>query len=158
MNTSLPSLPTTGGIYKIINTVTNNFYIGQSTNLQKRKIYHDGDLRNNKYKNPHLQNSWNKHGEDSFSFEILLQCEFWELDRYEQWFVDNLNPEYNIMTLCVTKPKGLKLSEEHKRKLSLAHMGKPGFWKGKCFSDDHRRKLSEWQKGKPKPRKKKEDV
>ena len=153
-------LPKTGGIYKIKNIITGLFYIGQTTNLYKRRKYHICDLTNNKYKNPHLQNSWNKHGGENFIFEILIHCESSELDKYEQFFVDTLKPEYNIMKECVSSPKGLTLSEEHKKKLSISHMGKPGYWKGKEFSDEHRRKLSEWQKGKKfsKERKEKQSI
>lgn len=41
------------------------------------------------------------------------------------------------------------LTDEHKRKLSEAHKGKPAWSKGKRLSDETRRKLSVAHKGKP---------
>jgi len=41
------------------------------------------------------------------------------------------------------------LTDEHKRKLSEAHKGKPTWNKGKRLSDEQKRKLSDAHKGKP---------
>jgi group I intron endonuclease len=61
----------TQGIYKIINVVTNDFYVGSSNKFAVRKREHWRQLRNNKHHNKHLQNSWNKYGESSFIFVIV---------------------------------------------------------------------------------------
>lgn len=39
-------------------------------------------------------------------------------------------------------------TEEHKRKLSVSHMGNKGFWEGKHFSERHKELLSLSHKGK----------
>ena len=44
--------------------------------------------------------------------------------------------------------KGKKLSEEHKRKISEAHMGKPSNFKGKPRSEETKQKMSATLKGK----------
>ena len=49
--------------------------------------------------------------------------------------------------------KGKKLSDEHKQKLSIAHIGKPGPNKGKKLTDEHKQKLSIAQIGKFGPNK-----
>ena len=56
-------------IYKIINKVTNEKYIGQTTNYSRRIENHLSKLRNNKHVNPKLQASWNKYGEENFEFQ-----------------------------------------------------------------------------------------
>ena len=54
-------------IYKIINKVTNEKYVGQTTNFSRRMLDHTQQLNSNRHKNPKLQASWNKYGEKNFS-------------------------------------------------------------------------------------------
>jgi len=61
-------------IYKITNLLNAKVYIGSSVNIKKRKQSHFRDLRKKKHYNPHLQNSFNKHGIDNFEFEIIEEC------------------------------------------------------------------------------------
>jgi hypothetical protein len=77
----------------------------------------------------------------------MLYCEREELDRYEQWFVDHLKPEYNILRECITSRKGLpgywlgkKMTEEHRRKLSAGRIGVP-------LSEEHKKNISKGNKG-----------
>ena len=51
--------------------VNNKCYIGQTKNFKKRISGHKHLLNKNKHENPHLQNSWNKYGEENFKFEII---------------------------------------------------------------------------------------
>jgi group I intron endonuclease len=83
------------GIYKITNTINGKFYIGSARSLYKRLSEHQEKLKKNKHKNPHLQNSYNKYG-NVFSFEIIKMCNIEELFIVEQYYLDILNPEYNI--------------------------------------------------------------
>jgi len=66
------------GVYKITNTITNDFYIGLAISLDNRKCIHFCLLRKNKHGNQFLQNSWNKYGEKVFIFEILENVEIKE--------------------------------------------------------------------------------
>lgn len=84
------------GIYRILNIVNNKFYIGSSVNIKGRKNTHIHRLRKNKHSSPYLQNSYNKHGEINFKFEILELCTSdCILDR-EQSYIDDLLPQYNM--------------------------------------------------------------
>ena len=62
------------GIYKIICSNT-NFYIGSSKNIQQRFYKHRRELRKGVHKNEHLQNSYNKYGEECFELVIVEVCE-----------------------------------------------------------------------------------
>jgi group I intron endonuclease len=131
------------GIYCIKNIVNGKMYIGQASDLYHRKAHHFSDLKNNKHPNLHLQNSWNKYGKDNFKFYILLYCEFFELTRYEQFFVDLFTPEilYNKQLICVDSNLGGYASPETRLKMSQSRKGKPR-------SDETKRKISEGKKGK----------
>lgn len=95
------------GIYQIINKITGHSYIGSSKNLKRRHNQHLRLLKSNKNHSIHLQRAWNKYGADSFEFKILSYCTEDLLFKLEQWFVDNLHPEYNICIQDVSVPIGL---------------------------------------------------
>ena len=53
-------------IYKIINNVTGEKYVGQTTNFSRRISDHKQQLNAGIHKNPKLQASWNKYGAENF--------------------------------------------------------------------------------------------
>jgi group I intron endonuclease len=59
------------GIYKIENKINGKIYIGSSKHIEERFKEHKGLLKNNKHHSKHLQNAWNKYGEENFKFEVL---------------------------------------------------------------------------------------
>lgn len=92
------------GIYMIINIVNSHRYIGSSVNIKKRLFHHRSNLRHNCHSNAHLQNAWNKYGEDNFIFTILEKCDTDVRFKREQYYVDTLTPEYNICVDVVENP------------------------------------------------------
>jgi group I intron endonuclease len=131
------------GVYKITNLSNGKVYIGQSKNVHKRWKGHLKFAEKSKYP---LYSAMRKYGTNSFVFEILKET--YDLDRWEQFFIFwyesfsnpekgyNLTPGGKILRLRVPYQKakspdwvnpmiGRKYSEEHRRKLSLSHMGKP---------------------------------
>ena len=83
------------GIYKIINTVTNDFYIGSSKNVKNRWMSHKKPSTWNKCPNNQLYLDMQKYGVDKFVFEILEEAEIEQLKEKEQWFIELLKPIYN---------------------------------------------------------------
>lgn len=77
-----------GYIYQIKNLITEQSYIGQTIDINRRKRKHFTSLRNNNHDNPKLQASWNKYGEDNFSFE------FWEFEIMDLDELNKLECEY----------------------------------------------------------------
>lgn len=102
------------GIYKIINLINNKFYIGSSKNLKVRLWKHRSLLRHNKHYNLHLQNSWNKYGEDNFDYCIVETCDEEHQYEREQFYINTLHPEYNI----AEKVELPSFSEESRKKQS----------------------------------------
>lgn len=110
------------GIYGIRNIINNKIYVGKTgMNFGDRWDNHKALLRGNKHDNPYLQNSWNKHGEDSFEFVVLEDCCVEELNDKEMFWIkyykdkglsynihDGGDGGYNL---------GKHLSEETKRKI-----------------------------------------
>lgn len=60
-----------GGIYQICNTINGKIYVGSAKNFDRRWGSHLYELRRGTHINPHLQRSFNKHGEQNFKFEIV---------------------------------------------------------------------------------------
>lgn len=116
----------TSGIYCIKNRINNKCYIGQSVDLNRRKHVHFYMLRKNRHPNAHLQAAFNRYAEDSFYFTVLIYCEKFEMTRYEQFFVTTTPAEflYNKCLECVNSRKGISVSSETKKKLSVANKGK----------------------------------
>lgn len=112
------------GIYKIVCNLTEDCYIGSAKNLKTRLSRHRSSLRVNKHYNRHLQNAWNKYGEENFSFEIIdVTSDITTLIEREQHWMDLLSPKYNIRKKAESN-LGLKHSEESKQKIKDANIGK----------------------------------
>jgi group I intron endonuclease len=86
------------GIYKITNTANGKFYIGSSINLKQRFNEHIGLLTKNSHPNFILQRSWNKHGVDKFTFEIIEECAHDQKICFEreQYYLDLLKPYLEV--------------------------------------------------------------
>lgn len=106
------------GVYKITNINNENSYIGSSIDVYKRWNKHKVCLRNGNHHSQHLQNAWNKYGESSFVFEVLLFCEINLLIEKEQHYLDTVKPEYNIARKA-GNVLGVKRSVETRKKISL---------------------------------------
>lgn len=122
------------GIYKIVNKINGKHYVGSSINIDKRWSGHRYLLINNKHENQHLQNAWNKYGEDTFEFikiEDVLIPRYWtdkekseKLLQREQFYLDQVLMEdrkmvnHSISYNIAIDAKGSMISEEVKRKIS----------------------------------------
>lgn len=113
------------GIYKITNCINNKVYIGKSIDiLNRRWPYHKNLLNNGTHINQHLQNAWNKYGEENFDFSIILECDKEELDKYEIYYIavyKSYLPEYGYNKTY--GGDGSIPTEETRAKMSASHMG-----------------------------------
>ncbi len=64
-----------------------------------------------------------KYGHNNFSLDILEYCEIDVLIGKEQYYIDLLKPEYNILKIAGSR-LGHKLYEKTKNKLSISNRGK----------------------------------
>ena len=82
-------------VYKITNTVTNDFYIGSSKDVKERWASHKKPSIWNECPNNPMYLDMQKYGTDKFVFEILEVVEPEELKEAEQKFIETLKPTYN---------------------------------------------------------------
>lgn len=137
------------GIYGIRNKINNKIYIGKTMmNFGDRWDCHKSQLRGNYHDNPHLQNSWNKYGEDNFEFIVIHNCKNNEnVDKVNLLEIEyikhyrDLGLSYNILDggdggfLL-----GSHLSEETKRKIGEKNRIN---MTGKKASEETKKKMSE---------------
>jgi group I intron endonuclease len=100
----IKNLSRTPGIYLLENTVNGKKYVGSSSNIYNRCRSHKSSLRNNKHHNTHLQASFNKHGIDNFEFHVIEECEQGNKIEREQYWIDLVEPEYNIYSHVIKVP------------------------------------------------------
>lgn len=137
------------GIYQIRNTVNDKIYIGSTNSFKERWNNHIKLLRKNRHDNDHLQNAWNLYGEENFKFEILEEFTNKSfLLKLEQYYIDNLEPDYNICKLCVNSQLGIKRSQETKNRLSYINKGESNPNYGLRRSEETKEKQSIAQSGK----------
>lgn len=122
------------GIYQITNVANGKIYVGSTIDMSMRFYSHKQCLRKGSHCNTHLQRAWDMYGEGSFVFNVLLLCEKDELLRYEQGYLDILQPDYNIAICAIAPGRGLRRSEETRAKMSEAN-------KGRKHSDETRAKI-----------------
>lgn len=106
------------GIYSITNLVTGKFYIGSAVDIGNRWAVHRLSLRKGRSGCGKLQNTWNKHGEASFVFEVIeFVKDKNKLIEKEQMYLDLLEPAYNIRKIA-DSCLGVKHTEQNRRKRS----------------------------------------
>lgn len=128
------------GIYKIQSKCKpKRIYIGSSVDTRKRRRDHFRELGLGIHKNSRLQRHCNKYGLDDLVFSVLIGCDKQNLLAYEQFYIDALNPYFNISPTA-GNTLGCKCSEETKRKIAEAN-------RGKRPSEEARRKMGASHKG-----------
>jgi group I intron endonuclease len=149
------------GIYKITNLINNKIYIGSAKKCEVRKKQHENIFNNSMA----ISRAICKYGWENFSFEIIETCEIKDLLIREQYWIDLYRSYdeligYNIAKSTTAFARGLKHSEESKRKMSELckrrfsdpkereklrnrNLGEKNPLYGKKHSDESRRKMSE---------------
>ena len=146
------------GIYKIINKINGNIYVGSSKIISRRWFNHKHGLNKNKHKNPHLQLAWNKYGENNFYIIVVEKVPVYILLSTEQKYLDIAKTEqnkcYNLSFLAgrieMTESVRNKIRESNKRRVwtkeSLLKLSK--IHTGQQHTEETKKRLSEINKNK----------
>jgi group I intron endonuclease len=144
-------------VYRWVNKVNNKTYVGSSIDLSTR-LYKYFSLRHLvKAKTP-IYNALLKYGYSNFRLEILEYCNIKDTISREQYYIDNLKPDYNLAktagstlgfkfteeTLELLKKRSIYASShsgEIKKKLSEAATGR-------VLTEDEKEKIANWHRGK----------
>lgn len=114
-------------VYAIKNIANDRIYIGSAINPNTRWRTHKSLLKKGKHANPFLALDYLKCGEEAFVFEILELCDKETMITREQFWIDIYYDKqdkcYNIRTKAKSN-LGLRMTENTKLKMSLAHKGK----------------------------------
>jgi len=111
------------GIYMITNKKTNEFYIGQSKNLYNRFLNYFNLAYLKRSPNSRIGRAILKYGYSKFSLTILEYCDKTDLTAREQYYLDTLNPVYNIMKIAGGYSVDFTHTEETKSHLSKSLKG-----------------------------------
>lgn len=112
------------GIYGIKNLVNSKIYVGKTgMNFGDRWDSHRSLLNSGKHDNPHLQNAWNKYGEENFEFIIIEECAIEELNEREKYYI--------------------KLYKDIGLAYNIHDGGNEGYNLGKCLSEETKRKIGD---------------
>lgn len=128
-------------IYTIVNIIDDKQYVGQASDKDFRWREHRKQLRGFYHHNLFLQRAWCKHGESNFIFVVLeVLKDTHNLTEREQYWMDTLQPEYNIAKVA-NSSLGIKRSENSKERMRTSHIGKS--W----HTENSRKLASERMKG-----------
>lgn len=131
------------GVYRWVNTLTGEAYVGSAVSLSKRfSVYFSTKSVNevlNRSKSKILS-ALLKYGYSAFRLEILEICNSNQTIDREQYYLDLLKPEYNILSIASSSLgklhseetklkisnslKGRSLSKETKEKMSITRIGR----------------------------------
>jgi len=140
------------GIYMIVNIISQKVYVGSTTqSFKKRWCIHKSKLRHNKHRNPHLQRSWNKYGEEAFQWVVLeIVSDVNELVEREQYWFDEhalICDLYNVGLVAAAPFYGCKHTQEARRKISIANLNRTSWAKGWHHTPETKEKLRQQHLG-----------
>ena len=131
------------GIYRWTNLMNKKSYVGSANNItgRLRNYFSPSFLKREILKGKSkIVNAILKYGHSNFSLDIMEYCELNKLIEREQYYLDLLNPEYNILKkagsslgfkhslVTILKMKGRKHTSEAKVKMKAKMKGrKPSY-------------------------------
>ena len=112
-------------IYFIINKITGERYVGQTTNFVRRKNEHLSQLKDKTHINKKLQNAWNKYGENNFIVEKIQYDNISkeELNNEEIKYIKQYNSYNNGYNLTIGGDGGDTRSKLNFEQFCFAYFG-----------------------------------
>lgn len=134
-------------IYIRTNKINGKQYVGQTNNLKQREW--SWNCLKIPYANKILNSDRKAYGVDSFICDVLIECEDYEADKYEQYFITKYNTLYpNGYNMTTGGIKECKYNELTKDFLSKCKMGDKNPFYNKKHTVETKQKMSLSKKGK----------
>lgn len=120
------------GIYRLINTLTDESYVGQSKNIEERIISH---FQKYKKSNEKVHQAMRYYGAENFIYQVLAECSIDELNEKEAQYisaVESVEEGYNIRpggqdNIGLNNPN-VKLSEQDVYNIREAYKNHQDKW------------------------------
>ena len=110
-----------GYVYKLINTITQDEYIGKSKNPKNRFMKHKSNAKRNGQ--TYLYRAMRKYGLDNFEMTIIEKCSPDVLNEREIYWIDKIKPCYNMT--AGGDGGNTSHSPNYKRANQLSHQNRP---------------------------------
>ena len=108
-------------VYKIVNEVTGDFYVGSSKDVKRRWTEHKSPSEWKRKSNNPMYKDMQKYGVDKFRFQILVPVMPEYLKQVEQELIQMLHPSYNNYN---AKGWDVERQKEAKKKYQQSEKGK----------------------------------
>ncbi len=120
-------LPTYSGIYKIVNDITGETYVGQTVNVRGHASHHNYLLKRDRNYNRPLQSSYNKYGGENFTHHLVELVSRANLTTREQFHLDQVPVvlRFNLQPAGPSGTLGFKQPAAQKLKHSRSKGGRP---------------------------------
>lgn len=119
-------------VYKIVNEVTGDSYIGSSKNIQARWYNHKAPSVWNRYPNSPLYQDMQKYGVENFRLQLLAPVMPEHLKQVEQELIEMLKPTYNQMNAYGNNVERRKETKKKcDKKYQQSEKGKEAFKKSR---------------------------
>lgn len=89
-------LPEGPAVYRVVNRITGDCYVGGSAQARKRGYQHARLLANGDHYNRAMLDSYRMHGAIAFGIEVLDLCEVAEISARETAWIERLKPAFNL--------------------------------------------------------------
>lgn len=119
-------------VYKIVNTITGDFYVGSSNDVKRRWTQHKLLSVWKQQPNNLLYKDFQKFGLENFRFQILAPVMPECLKQVEQEFIEMLRPSYNKIN---SNGRNVEARKNVKKKYDQSK-------KGKCINQKARNKYN----------------
>ena len=133
-----------GTVYKMTNTINNDFYIGVTSRSSKSRFAehkYNAFKRNSKSK---LYQAMREFGADNFDIEVIETCE--NAFQLEKDLIKDLKPEYNTGKVGKYNSRyGAVVTQATRDKISKNNLGKQARL-GAVLSEETKKKISKSQK------------
>ena len=124
------------GVYKITNKITGESYIGSSKDVKRRWSCHKSSHNWRRFPGRLIYQAFQQYGLENFDFEIIEKTD--DLKNREQYFIDLLKPEYNIIgaTTRMTRKEYMKqyYKSEKSRETQRKYLNRPCSYDGEILT------------------------